>query len=111
LTLFVKDPDVPMDNNGSERKVRGPAVARKNFYGSGSLWSGHLAAIMFSILATLVHWKINPRLWLTWYFESCAAAGGKAPEDIQPFLPWNLSDERLSELGAPMTVPSANNTS
>jgi transposase len=111
LTLFVEDPDVPMDNNGSERKVRGPAVARKNFYGSGSLWSGHLAAIMFSILATLVHWKINPRLWLTWYFESCAAAGGKVPEDIQPFLPWNLSDERLSELGAPMMVPSANNTS
>ena len=82
-------------------KVRGPAVARKNFYGSGSLWSGRLAAIMFSIVATLLHWKINPRLWLTWYLESCAAAGGKAPEDIQPFLPWNLSDERRAELGAP----------
>jgi transposase len=111
LILFVEDPDIPMDNNGSERKVRGPAVARKNFYGSGSLWSGHLAAIMFSIFATLVHWKINPRLWLTWYLESCAAAGGKAPEDIQPFLPWNLSDERRSELGAPIAEPSAHNTS
>jgi hypothetical protein len=28
-------------------------VARKNFYGSGSLWSGQQAAAMFSILATL----------------------------------------------------------
>jgi len=111
LTLFVEDPDIPMDNNGSERKVRGPAVARKNFYGSGALWSGRLAATMFSIFATLLHWEINPRLWLTWYFESCAAAGGKAPEDIQPFLPWNLSDERRSELGAPIAEPSANNTS
>jgi transposase len=111
LTLFVEDPSIPMDNNGSERKVRGPAVARKNFYGSGSLWSGRLATIMFSIFATLVYWKINPRLWLTWYFESCAAAGGKAPEDIQPFLPWNLSNERRSELGAPSVEPSTNNTS
>ena len=26
LTRFVEDPNVPMDNNGSERQVRGPAV-------------------------------------------------------------------------------------
>jgi transposase len=111
LTRFVEDSRIPMDNNASEREVRGPAVARKNFYGSGSLWSGRLAAMMFSLFATLVHWKINPRRWLMWYFESCAAAGGKAPEDIQPFLPWNFSDERRSELGAPITRISANNTS
>ena len=111
LTLFVEDPRIPMDNNASERACRGPAVARKNFYGSGSLWSGRLAAKMFSLFATLLHWKINPRLWLMWYFESCAAAGGKAPEDIQPFLPWNLSDDRRLALGVPVTASSANNTS
>ena len=93
LTLFVDDPRIPMDNNTSERLARGPAVARKNFYGSGSQWSGQLAAALFSIFATLSMWKLNPRKWLTWYFEQCAAAGGKAPENIQPFLPWNLSEE------------------
>jgi hypothetical protein len=67
--------------------------------------------MMFSLFATLVRWKINPRRWLTWYFENCAAAGGKAPEDIQPFLPWNLSDERRLALGSPVTPPSTNNTS
>jgi transposase len=111
LTRFVEDSRIPMDNNGSERAARGPAVARKNFYGSGSLWSGRLAAMMFSLLATLAHWKINPRLWLTWYFESCAAAGGRAPEDIQPFLPWNLSDERRVELGDRTESRSAPDTS
>ena len=101
LTLFVDDPRIPMDNNTSERLARGPAVARKNFYGSGSQWSGQLAAALFSILATLSMWKLNPRKWLTWYFEQCAAAGGKVPENIQPFLPWNLSEETKRELGEP----------
>ena len=111
LIRFVDDPRIPMDNNASERAGRGPAVARKNFYGSGSLWSGRLAATMFSLFATLAHWKLNPRLWLTWYLESCAAAGGKAPEDIQPFLPWNLSAERRAALAMRTTTPAPADTS
>jgi transposase len=100
LTRFVDDPRIPMDNNASERRERGPAVARKNFYGSGALWSGQLAAALFSILATLSLWKLNPRSWLTWYLQGCAAAGGKVPQDISPFLPWNLSPEKKKELDA-----------
>jgi transposase len=37
LTLFVDDPRIPMDNNISERRLRGPALGRKNYYGSGAL--------------------------------------------------------------------------
>jgi transposase len=111
LVRFVDAPHIPLDNNASERAGRGPAVARKNFYGSGSLWSGRLAAMMFSLLATLDHWKINPRLWLMWYLESCAEADGKAPADIQPFLPWNLSPERLAALAERPTTSSTDDTS
>jgi hypothetical protein len=111
LVRFVEDPRIPMDNNASERAGRGPAVARKNFYGSGSLWSGRLAATMFSLLATLAHWKLNPRLWLTWYLESCAAAGGKTPKDIRPFLPWNLSAERRAAMAMRPPTPPAADTS
>jgi transposase len=98
LTLFVDDPRIPMDNNRSERILRGPALGRKNYYGSGSLWSGRLAAALFSILATLKLWKINPRLWLHWYLQSCAEAGGEAPKGIEEFLPWNLSEEMRAKL-------------
>jgi transposase len=98
LTRFVDDPRIPMDNNASERRGRGPAVARKNFSGSGSKWSGELAASAFSILATLSMCQLNPRRWLRWYFERCAAAGGEVPADIQAFLPWNLSDDKKKEL-------------
>jgi transposase len=110
LTRFVDDPRIPMDNNASERRGRGPAVARKNFYGSGSEWSGQLAAAAFSIFATLSMGKLNPRKWLTWYFEECAAAGGKVPADIQRFLPWNLSDEKKKEL-RDTGLPEADDTS
>jgi len=110
LTRFVDDPRIPMDNNASERRGRGPAVARKNFYGSGSEWSGQLAAAAFSIFASLSMGKINPRKWLTWYFEECAAAGGKVPADIQPFLPWNLSEEQKKEL-SDNTLPEGDDTS
>jgi len=111
LVRFIDDPRIPMDNNASERAGRGPAVARKNFYGSGSLWSGRLAAAMFSLLATLAHWELNPRRWLTWYLESCAAAGGKVPEDIQQFLPWNLSPERRMALAEQAPSPATADTS
>lgn len=94
LTHFVDDLRIPLDNNASERANRGPAVGRKNYYGSGSLWSGRLAAMLFSLFATLTRCGLNSRAWLTWYLESCAANGGRAPADISPFLPWNLTPER-----------------
>src|SRR5882672_7141820 len=50
LTVFVERPEVAMDNNAAERILRNPVVGRKNYYGSGSVWSAHLAARMFSVL-------------------------------------------------------------
>jgi transposase len=98
LTHFVDDPSIPMDNNLSERSLRGAALGRKNYYGSVSQWSGQLAAMMFTLLATLPMWGINPRRWLAWYLESCAQAGGEAPANVASFLPWNITPEKLQEL-------------
>lgn len=92
LIVFFHHPEVPMDNNKAERLERVPALGRKDFYGSGALWSGYLCAVMMSILQTLAFWKINPRAWMTAYLEACAANGGKAPQDVQAFLPWNMSE-------------------
>ena len=106
LTVFVEHPEVPMDNNTAERSERGPVVGRKNYYGSGSLWSGRLAAMMFSLFQTLCLWGLNPRLWLTAYLEACAQAGGRAVEDVDRFLPWNLSPEQRRAWGCEDEVPA-----
>jgi transposase len=92
LTVFVEHPEVPMDNNTAERAQRGPVVGRKNYYGSGAVWAGQLAAMLFSLLQTLCLWELNPRAWLTAYLTACAEGGGAPPADVQRFLPWNLSD-------------------
>jgi transposase len=94
LTVFVDHPEVPMDNNTAERSERGPVVGRKNYYGSGSVWSGRLAAMLFSLFQTLALWRLNPRLWLTAYLMACAEAGGRAPSRPEALLPWNLSEEQ-----------------
>jgi transposase len=93
LTVFVEHPEVPMDNNTAERAQRGPVVGRKNYYGSGAVWAGRLAALMFSLLQTLCLWNLNPRAWLTAYLTACAEAGGDVPEDGERFLPWNLRNQ------------------
>ena len=98
LTVFVDRPEVAMDNNAAERAQRTPVVARKNFYGSGSLWSGALAATMFSLLLTLRLWGINPRTWLTAYLEACAANGNLPPTDLSAFLPWAMATDRLAQM-------------
>jgi transposase len=112
LTLFVEHPDVPMDNNRTERTQRGPVVGRNNYHGSGALWSGELAAMLFSLFSTLKLYGINPRQWLTAYLEACATAGGKAPENAAAFLPWNMTEEVKATMRAPFrSRPDANNSS
>jgi transposase len=98
LTLFVDNPHVPMDNNRGERTLRIAALARKNYYGSGAEWSGKLATWMFSVLATLKKWRINRRKWLRAYLEECAKAGGKVPENVERWLPWNLTAQQRKEM-------------
>ncbi len=110
LTVFVAHPDVPMDNNEAERRERGPVVARKNFYGSGSLWSGRLAAMMFSLFQTLQQWGMDTGRWLTAYLSACAKAQGKPPPDPKLFLPWNMTAEDRERLSVPKTKPTDSST-
>ena len=94
LCVFVDQPVVPLDNNAAERSLRGPVVGRKNYVGSGAVWSGRLAAMLFSLFQTLSLVGWNPRLWLSAYLEACASSGGKAPADAEHFLPWKASEEQ-----------------
>jgi len=105
LTVFVDHPHVPMDNNAAERANRRLAVGRKNFYGSGSEWSGELACACFTLLATLRQHRLCPRKYFQAYLEACARAGGRAPANLEEFLPWKWSAEKRAAYQAPGRPP------
>jgi len=105
LTLFIEHPEVPMDNNTSERCHRGPVVGRKNYYGSGAIWSGRLAAMLFSLFQTLGLWGLCPRRWLTAFLTACAEAGGQVPANWQSFLPWRMTQAQYNALADPTGHP------
>ncbi len=97
LTVFVDHPEVAMDNNTAERAHRGPVVGRKNYYGSGALWSGQLATMLFSLFQTLALWNLNPRVWLVEYLQACGSRLVGSAQGRAPFLPWNMSEQQRKE--------------
>ena len=105
LTVFVDRPEIPMDNNEAERRERGPVVARKNFYGSGSLWSGRLTAMLFSVFQTLQVWGMDTAKWLTWYLSACAKAHGKPPPEPHLFMPWNMTPQQRKDMSVAEQKP------
>ena len=100
LTLFLDHPEIPLDNNASERALRLPVSSRKNFRGAGALWSAHLAAWITTLFATWSLHGINIHTALTDYLTTCARLG-KVPDDLSPWLPWAMDPDRKAFLSRP----------
>jgi transposase len=52
LEVFLDDPNVPLSNNQIERGIRGPAVGRRNHFGSKSMRGTEVAACFYSLVET-----------------------------------------------------------
>lgn len=52
LTVFLDHAEVPVDNNATERALRGIVVGRKNHYGSRSQRGTEVSALFYSIIET-----------------------------------------------------------
>jgi transposase len=89
------------NNNLAERGLRGSVVGRKNYYGSGAVWSAELTAALFTLFGTFKLWGLNAHTWLLGYFHECAALGGKVPANIHTYLPWNMTEEQKKLFSAP----------
>lgn len=64
LSRFVSDARVPLDNNATERAIRGPVVGRKNHYGSKSKRGTEVAATFYSLLETAKLCGVDPARYL-----------------------------------------------
>jgi transposase len=105
LIIFADRPEIPMDNNEAERRLRNPIVGRKNYYGSGSIWSGSLSAMLFTIFQTLLMNQVDPKKFLLAYFQACAENAGRPPQDVAAWLPWKLTEQQKSSWRYPARPP------
>lgn len=64
LVRFVENPYIPLDNNATERALRGPVVGRKNFYGARSRRGTEVAALFYSIFETAKLRADDPKEYL-----------------------------------------------
>jgi transposase len=64
LRVFLSDPNVPLDNNQTERALRGVVLGRKNHYGSRSERGTKVAAMMYSLVETAKLNGVDPELYL-----------------------------------------------
>ncbi len=84
LTLFLNDPDVPIDNNLQERLLRNHVIGRKTWYGTHSERGAFTAAVLFSIVETCKLNHVNPRE----YFKTLTGdlLAGKNPYTPTEFM-------------------------
>jgi hypothetical protein len=105
LTVFVERPAVAMDHHTAERVLRPPVVGRKNSYGSGSVWSADLAAMLLSVSQTVLLWGLKPPHGWHACLQAGADSGGQSPADRSAFGPWQRTAERRAAWARPVPVP------
>ena len=101
LERVSRQAGVPMDNNRSERLLRGAAIGRRLSFGSDSEAGARFTATMYSAVGTLELNGVDVLRWLAAWLSACADNGGRAPDDLSPWLPWSMDAERRNELMAP----------
>ena len=101
LSVFVDNPQVPMDNNSAERAFRKAVIGRRLSFGSDSEDGAKFTAMMYSVVGTLAMNGIDVRRWLEAWLKACAKNGGKPPDDLSPWLPWSMSEKRRRKFTAP----------
>ena len=58
LRVFLEDGEVPIDNNASERAIRGFCIGKKNWQMIDTINGAHSSAIIYSIAETARECKI-----------------------------------------------------
>jgi len=64
LTRFLDDPRIPLDNNQTERGIRGVVLGRKNHYGSRSQRGTEVAALFCSLIESAKLCGVDPKAYL-----------------------------------------------
>lgn len=90
LRVFLQDGDVPMDNNASERAIRGFCIGKKNWEVIDTINGAKTSAVIYSIAETAKANNLKPYE----YFEHLLTVIPEHMEDtdrsfLEDLLPWS----------------------
>jgi transposase len=85
LCLFLKDGDIPLDNNRTEHALRQQVLGRLNWLFVGSEQGGDTAAVLYTLVATCKRLRIDPFAYLRDVFERLPEIGDQ--EQLHDLLP------------------------
>jgi transposase len=92
LARYVEDGRLSIDNNLSERLLRGIAVTRKNFLFVGSDAGGQRAAIIYTLAETAKLNGLDPEAYIAAVLDRLAH--GHPMSRLDELLPWSFKAQR-----------------
>ena len=60
-----------------------------------------MTGLLFGVLATVRLNGPNPYTWVLDYLGACARHRGEPPQELDPWLPWRMDEQRQQELRRP----------
>ena len=90
LKVFLEDGDVPMDNNASERAIRGFCIGKKNWQMIDTINGAKASAIIYSIAETAKANNLKPYDYFEYLLSEIPNhMGEKDNSFLKDLLPWS----------------------
>lgn len=90
LRVFLEDGDVPMDNNASERAIRGFCIGKKNWQVIDTINGAKSSAIIYSIAETAKANNLKPYEYFEFLLEEISKhMDDKDQSFLDDLLPWS----------------------
>jgi transposase len=91
LTRYCEDGDLAIDNNATERAIRGVAVGRNNWTFFGSDEGGRTAAVLRSFVASCQRVDVDP---FAWFKDVLERIGNHPVKKLVALLPHNWAHDQ-----------------
>lgn len=90
LRVFLEDGEVPIDNNASERAIRGFCIGKKNWQMIDTINGAHSSAIIYSIVETAKANNLKPYDYFVYLLEEIPKHMDDEDRSfLEDLLPWS----------------------
>ena len=105
LRIFLENPEVPIDNNHTERAIRPTAIGRKNWMFHFTEDGARKGAILYSLIWTCKLQGVDPRVYLIDVLQRIQTWPAAEVDQLTPRL-WkeNFGDSPMTSVVSRLTM-------